>query len=265
MQQDIIWITGASSGIGLALTTLLASRGHQLIISSRNVAALENIAKPYSNVQVLAFDVSDSSTIENTKTQLQTMAPHLDCVILNAGDCEYFDPLVPDWSMMARIAHVNYLGLVNSVHICLDHLKKAKQPYLLGVSSLVIHTPFPRAEAYGASKAAVNYFLNSLRLDIAQFGIDVTSIQPGFVDTPLTRKNNFPMPFLLTAADVAQRITDVVEKPRHKRPLTVYFPRRLLCLLTLINLFPRRWIARQQDRRACVDTTTNNSSNGSLS
>lgn len=250
MQQEIIWITGASSGIGLALTELLASRGNRLVISSRNSSELEEIAARYDNVQPLPLDVGDASAVAQAKLQLQTLIPHLDRVILNAGSCEYFDPLEPDWSMMARIAQVNYLGLVNSVAICLDLLKKSQQPHLIGVSSLAIHAPFPRAEAYGASKAAVNYFLDCLRLDVAQFGIDVSIVEPGFVDTPLTRKNNFPMPFLLSPNEAAKRMVQALDKPRDKRPFTIRFPRRLWCLLKLMNLFPRWWLQHKQDRRA---------------
>ena len=250
MQQEIIWITGASSGIGLALTELLASRGNRLVISSRNSAALEEIAARYDNVQPLPLDVGDAEAIAQAKLQLQNLVPHLDRVILNAGSCEYFDPLEPDWSMMARIAQVNYLGLVNSVAICWDLLKKSQQPHVIGVSSLAIHAPFPRAEAYGASKAAVNYFLDCLRLDVAQFGIDVSIVEPGFVDTPLTRKNNFPMPFLLSPDVAAERMVQALDKPHGKRPFTVRFPRRLWCLLKLMNLFPRWWLQHKQDRRA---------------
>ncbi len=116
---------------------------------------------------------------------------------MNAGSCEYLDFPDPDWSAVRRVMEVNFFGTVNCVEFVLPLLRAGhgRRPHLVVVASQVTAAPFPRAEAYGASKAALQYFCDSLRLDLAHEQIDVSVINPGFVDTPLTRKNDFEMPF----------------------------------------------------------------------
>jgi NAD(P)-dependent dehydrogenase (short-subunit alcohol dehydrogenase family) len=122
------------------------------------------------------------------------------------------------------------------------------------VSSLAHLFPFGRAEAYGASKAAVSYFADSLRADLAPTGIDVCLIEPGFVDTPLTRKNDFPMPFLLSAGEAAIRIADKLER----RAWRIRFPQRLVWSLQLLRCLPygvRQRVAAQFARQGGSDAT----------
>jgi short-subunit dehydrogenase len=113
-------------------------------------------------------------------------------------------------------------------------LQLANEPKLAIVSSLAHYFPFTRAEAYGASKAALSYFTDSLRVDIAGSGIQVTLVEPGFIDTPLTQANDFSMPFMLTAEDAASRIANAI----HKGALRYRFPKRLVFSLSLLNLLP---------------------------
>jgi len=105
------------------------------------------------------------------------------------------------------------------------------------VASQATAAPFPRAEAYGASKAALQYFFDSLRLDLASENIDVCVVNPGFVDTPLTRRNDFDMPFLMDADKAAGLIVDKLQS----RPRQFSFPLRLSLLLGLARLLPSAW------------------------
>ena len=105
------------------------------------------------------------------------------------------------------------------------------------IGSQVTAAPFARAEAYGASKAALRYFCDSLRIDLAGEGMDVTLVNPGFVDTPLTRRNDFPMPFLMDVEMAAQRIVKNIES----RPRAYSFPLRLSAMLFLSKLMPGAW------------------------
>jgi short-subunit dehydrogenase len=113
-------------------------------------------------------------------------------------------------------------------------LKSSLTPQLAIVSSMAHFFPFTRAEAYGASKAAISYFADSLRLDLADSGIRVCLIEPGFIDTPLTQKNDFSMPFLMSAEQAAARIFNGL----HAGKLRLRFPRRLAYLLKTLNLLP---------------------------
>lgn len=241
IKNEVIWITGASAGIGLALAKKL-SRDNLVIISGRNKAKLAEIDQEYSSIHSVVFDVTDVSQIERVAEELGQITPHLDRVILNAGDCEYFDSSAPDWSIMERMMSVNYLGMVHSLQASLELLKKANKPHLIGIGSQAILAPFTKAEGYGASKAAVDYWLHSIRIDLARFNIDVSAILPGFVDTQLTQKNNFPMPFLMSVDDAADRILAGIQSRR----FSYAFPKRLSLLLLFARKCPKQWLKLQK-------------------
>lgn len=238
LSGEVIWISGASSGIGQQLAMQLASAGNRVIISARNRSSLEAMATQHDNLIPLPCDVTDRDSMQLLALQLASISDHIDRLIINAGNCEYLDIHKPDWSMMKRIMNVNFFGAINMLEIALPLLKKsAQRPHIVGVVSLATALPFARAEAYGASKAALQYFLDSLRVDLIEDGIDVTVINPGFVKTPLTDKNDFAMPFLLSSEKAAERMAKAISK----RPYEYNFPRRLHYLLNTLACFPRYW------------------------
>ena len=131
----------------------------------------------------------------------------------------------------------NLFGMINTFNAAQPLLRLApNRPHVTGVCSLAAFIGFPRAEAYGASKAASRYFLHSLRTDIKDLA-DVSVINPGFITTPMTASNDFPMPFLMDADTAAQRIARALER----RPLEYNFPKRLVASLRLIQLFQGIW------------------------
>ncbi|TBR38451.1 SDR family NAD(P)-dependent oxidoreductase [Marinomonas agarivorans] len=249
---ETIWITGASAGIGLALAKKLCQH-NTVIISGRHQDTLDRIVEQHPSMKAVVFDVTDKAQISTVQTALIELTPYLDRVILNAGNCEYFSIDKPDWLIMERMMQVNFLGMVHSVQASLELLKQAskqnKLPHIVGIGSQAIQAPFTKAEGYGASKAAVSYWLDSLRIDLAGLGIDVSEILPGFVDTRLTQKNDFPMPFLMSVDEAAERIIKGIVK----RPLQYAFPKRLTGLLWLARRFPRRWMALQQQGVSAKD------------
>jgi short-subunit dehydrogenase len=235
----VIWITGASSGLGRSLTLQLAGQGNRVIASARNHEELEKLAALNANIAVLPCDITDEDAMETLRPRIMEISPSLDQVILNAGNCEYLDFPDPDWSAVRRVMEVNFFGTVNCVKLALPLLRKSNsdRPHVVAVVSQVTAAPFPRAEAYGASKSALRYFFDSLRMDLAADDIDVTVVNPGFVDTPLTRKNDFPMPFLIQVDEAAERIVKNIEaRPRHYS-----FPLRLSALLSLSKILPGVW------------------------
>lgn len=261
--NETIWITGAGSGLGQALTKALAINGNTLIISGRDITKLQqlesDIKKENSNVTIhlLPMDISDKDKTSNYKAELSEITNHLDRIILNAGTCEYITPTQIDWSLMANISNTNFLGTINCLEVGFNLLKKSTAPHIVGISSLVVQAPFTRAEAYGASKAALDYCLQSLRLDIKQFNIDISIIRPGFIDTPLTRKNDFPMPFLMTAENAAKRVVIAIET----RKLCYAFPKRLSWLLKLSSLMPKTWINLNYDKSSINTHNKNHAGN----
>ena len=236
---SVIWITGASSGLGRSLAIKLADRGNRVIASARNEQQLAELAAENDNIIALACDITDRNSLDRAAQQMATITNHLDQVIFNAGTCEYLDFPEPDWDALYRVMQVNYFGSINCLRLALPLLRneKAKAPHIVGIASQATAAPFPRAEAYGASKAALQYFYHSLRIDLAPENIDVTVVDPGFIDTPLTRKNDFAMPFLMDVEAASTRIINKLES----RPRRYRFPWRLTALLSISRLFPGLW------------------------
>jgi len=235
----IVWITGATSGIGKSLTLALAAQGHRVIASARNKIGLRKLESHSNNIHGLDCDISDDNALDHLAKRLRTLSPSLDRIILNAGTCEYLDFPEPDWGATRRLMDVNFFGTLNCTQVALPLLRNSEtqRPHIVVIASQVTAAPFPRAEAYGASKAALQYFYDSLRLDLVPDNIDVTVVNPGFVDTPLTQKNDFDMPFLMSADKAAENILKKIEsRPRHYS-----FPGRLSALLTLSKWAPGIW------------------------
>jgi len=235
----VIWVTGASSGLGRSLALALAARGNQVVASARSEESLLSLEKAGRNIISLPCDITDIESLKSVQAKISADFAGLDQVILNAGTCEYLDFPEPDWPAVRRIMEVNYFGAINCLQIALPLLRKSivDRPQIIAIASQVTNAPFAKAEGYGASKAALQYFFNSLRIDLAPENIDVSVINPGFVDTPLTRKNDFDMPFLMSAEDAAQRII----RQMSSNPGNYSFPKRLRGLLLLSKLMPRTW------------------------
>tara|TARA_R110000772_G_scaffold38354_4_gene90514 strand:- start:575 stop:1363 length:789 start_codon:yes stop_codon:yes gene_type:complete len=241
--QQTYWVTGASSGIGKALCCQLAEQGHHLVISSRSTEALNELAELYPNLMtVLACDISDRESMRRIFSDNLPHLEALDGIFLCAGICEYID--LPEFNLDAfyQAIAVNYLGTVNSCAAAVPLLEKRglkgcdKKPFIVGLCSMSSYIGFPRAEAYGASKAAMAYFLDSLRADIGD-RVDVITSYLGFVKTPMTAANDFPMPFIVSDQQAA---ADILAK-LPKRPLRMVFPRRLHISLTLLSMMQRLW------------------------
>jgi NAD(P)-dependent dehydrogenase (short-subunit alcohol dehydrogenase family) len=235
----VIWVTGASSGLGRSLALQLARGGALVIASARDLEALSALQSSHPNIRALDCDITDNDSLQNLAARMGEISPRLDQAILNAGTCEYLDFPSPDWEAIRRVMEVNFFGTVNCIRLALPMLRQSTraQRQLVVIASQVTAAPFPRAEAYGASKAALQYFSDSLRMDLAAEKIGVKVINPGFVDTPLTRKNDFEMPFLMSADEAASRIVGKLQTTSDHYS----FPRRLSLLLSLSKWMPRLW------------------------
>lgn len=228
-------VTGASSGLGRALALELAAQGHWVVACARNQAALWQLAEEPSalgRILPVTLDVTDELQIAAAAALVQQRFTRLDTLVLNAGTCEYVDASSPDLAMFERVMRLNFHAQVAMIAAFQPLLQQAKQPQLAMVSSLAHLLPFSRNQAYGASKAALSYYADSLRVDLPW--LHVLLIEPGFVDTPLTAQNTFQMPFLLTVEDAATRMASAIAK----RQLRCRFPKRLVASLNVLRLLP---------------------------
>jgi short-subunit dehydrogenase len=237
--RKCIWVTGASSGLGRSLSLVLAGLGHTVVVSARDNDKLNELSDLYPNIIPFPCDITDEKQMNSAVDDLAAISPVFDQIYLNAGNCEYMDFPDPDWDIPARAMEVNYFGSIRCLKAVWPLLEKAPgyRPHIVVIASQVTRAPFPRAEAYGASKAAIQYFFNSLRVDLLQTNIDISIVNPGFVDTPLTQKNDFKMPFLMDV-DIA---ANLIVKRMASRPRTCDFPLRLKLMLSLSAWFPGLW------------------------
>ena len=232
-----IWLTGASSGIGAALAELLLQGGHRVAVSARTLEPLQALAKHYpQQVLVVAGDLSDAQQVRAIGEHIAQVWGALDTVILNAGTCEYLDAQAFEAAMVERVMRANLFSASYCIEAALPLLRLGNRPHLIGIGSSVTYLPLPRAEAYGASKAAMRYLLEALRIDLASAGIDVTVVSPGFVDTPLTAQNDFPMPMRWPVDKAARHIAERLDK----RPFEIAFPGPFIFLLSLLAHLPKR-------------------------
>lgn len=228
-------ITGASSGLGEALAYVYADAGYTVYALARSIDKLEAMAQKVPAIKALPCDVGDAAAIAQVGDTLKAAGVVLDVVILNAGICEYTNPPQFDLASFERTFTVNVHGVVAGCNAWIPLLNPSHATLAI-VSSLAHLFPFSRAQSYAASKAAVSYFTDSLRVDLADKPIQISLIEPGFVDTPLTRKNDFSMPFLLPVDQAAQRIFAALERGvwRYR------FPRRLSWTLQALSMLPYR-------------------------
>lgn len=227
-----VLISGASSGIGEALAINFANRGWRVFAGGRNKERLDKLCQQNSNIESLVGDIVDESQVISMAETL----PLLDMLILNAGSCEYInDPMAFDAALFKRVIDTNLI----SVAYCLQHwLPQVKEHGQLAfTSSSASFLPLSRAEAYGASKAALTYLAQTLSIDLAPHNIDVSVINPGFVKTPLTDKNDFDMPGMVDAEQAANAIIKGLEKRKH----IINFPTTFTIVLSLIASLPFSW------------------------
>ncbi len=233
-----IWVIGASSGIGYELARQLAAVGNFVFLTARSESKMRHLEELFpARVSLLPGDITDKQDLAKIAEALYERIDVLDLVLLCAGTCEYDDGLQLDTDMYQRVFDVNFFAAVACTNIALPLLKRGRGN-IVGVSSLASVVPFPRAEAYGASKVALEYFLQSLKVDLTDTDVRVTIVRPGFVDTPLTKKNDFDMPFLVDTNFAAKKIIRGLEKSKS----VIDFPWQMSLTLKLFSSFKNIWM-----------------------
>ncbi|MEC9375362.1 MAG: SDR family NAD(P)-dependent oxidoreductase [Pseudomonadota bacterium] len=238
----IIWITGASSGLGRELALQYAKASHAVYASARNLDALNKLCSDAQDlpgvIYPVALDITDMVNVDNCINQMKEKSDvsFPDLAILNAGT--YIENPVKDFdrNIYTRLMGINYIGTINCLQGLIPEYAQRGYGKIAIVSSVAGYRGLPKASAYGASKAALINLCESLQPELKTLNIDLRLINPGFVRTPLTDLNEFPMPFLMEVDKAAERII----KGLSKNNFEITFPRRFTWILKILRLLPYR-------------------------
>lgn len=224
--MGVVWITGASSGLGEHLALELARRGHDLGLVARRAERLEDLQRRIVELGrqavVAPADVTDRQALAAAFAHLDDQLGPADVVVANAGIDGQFDVRAFDPPAIQRTFAVNVFGAIHTAELVLPSMLARDRGLLVVVSSVAANRGLTRSATYSASKAAITTFWEGMRVDLNDTGVDCLTIHPGFVRTPLTDTNDFPMPFMIEADDAARRMADAIE--RRRRTLTFPLP-----------------------------------------
>ena len=242
--QRVVLITGASSGIGRALALRLAECGAKVGLVARREELLMELAGQLQGLGAMAAvavaDVSKRGEMQRATQHIRERLGPIDVLIANAGVGmpTLLDPLnVGD---VERMFQVNVFGVIYAIEAVLPEMVRRRSGRIAAVSSMAAFKGLPGESAYCATKAAVNVYLEGLRIQLRSHGVAVTIACPGFVATPMTEANDFAMPFLIGADRAAASILHAI----HRRKKLHRFPRRMSWLMHLARWLPDWIIAR---------------------
>jgi NAD(P)-dependent dehydrogenase (short-subunit alcohol dehydrogenase family) len=232
------WITGASSGIGKGVALEMARRGWTVAISARREAELEAVALEAAGlpgrIVAHACDVTDADGMRRTLAAIERAHGPVALAFFNAGIAPYIRAPDIDPIAFRQVVDVNIMGVVNGLSAVMPGMAERKRGQIAVNASIAGYGGLPKSAAYGATKAAMINMCEALKFDCDNLGLTLQLVNPGFVETPLTGKNDFPMPFLMKNEDAARRVCDGFAKGGFE----ITFPRRFAYLLKAVNLLP---------------------------
>ena len=238
-QDKVVFLTGASSGIGEALAVAMAKRGAIVGLLARRAELLEELAAKIEltggRARYFAADVTEAEAVAKAAESLRTEFGKIDILIANAGiggNNAETRALQPE--AVKKVIDINLLGAVNAVSAVLPAMLERKSGQLVAISSLAGFRGLPKSAAYSASKAGMTAFFESVRLDVQHQSVSVTIIQPGFIKTPLTSGRANKMPFLMELDDSIPHFLSAIERKKK----FAAFPWQLATIVRAGRIFP---------------------------
>jgi NAD(P)-dependent dehydrogenase (short-subunit alcohol dehydrogenase family) len=235
-----IWITGASSGIGRALALRLARDGHRVAASARGAGAraeLRDEARATGGaIHAYPLDVTDRPAAASALAGIERELGPIEIAVLAAGTHQPVSAETFEAAGLARLVAVNLLGVGNCLEPLMSAMIARGRGRIAIVSSVAGYRGLPSAAYYGATKAALINLAEALKFDLDRHGVTLQLVDPGFVRTPLTARNEFTMPFLIPAEEAAERIASGLRGSSFE----ITFPRRFTYLLKLLRCLPYR-------------------------
>ena len=236
MNKKIIWITGASSGIGEATAIKFAKEGWKVIVSARRVELLDNLSID-ENIFSYPLDVTDQVQTKQVFEKIINDHKQIDLCIFSSGTYERKSEKELDVQNIRHVIEVNFLGVINCVSAVEKYYKDKNNGHIAIVSSPVGYRGLPKSSGYTPSKAALNNFTQGIYFDFKKFNVRVSLITPGFIKTALTDKNDFKMPFL---KDTTYAANEIYNGLVNKNNFEIIFPLPIKIIYKLIQILPNR-------------------------
>jgi NAD(P)-dependent dehydrogenase (short-subunit alcohol dehydrogenase family) len=232
----VVWVTGASSGIGLALALLMNGKAGTVAISARSADRLEEVAAQHQHLAPFPLDVTNEHAVAATIASIEATHGPIDLAVLNAATWTIIDSAELDPAAVRRGVEVNFMGVVHALGVLIPLMRERRHGHIAIVASSAGYRGLPKSAAYGPTKAALINLAETLKIELAPFGITVSLVNSGFVDTPMTRDNPFPMPSLMPVEDAARSLLAGLERGRYE----IIFPRGFVYALKLLRVAPNR-------------------------
>ncbi len=227
-----VWITGGGSGIGAALATHFAGKGSQVIISGRSQEALQKIAGQNCHISYQVCDITDRDQVHHVVADIMP----LDLVILNAGAYQPGSSQATSFETYQYMMQVNYFGTLNCLQAVWPYFESTGGHIAIN-ASLAGYRGLPNASGYGPSKAALISLVESWRAEMKQAHIKLQLINPGFVESDLTAKNEFKMPGLISP-DIA---AEMIYRGLHQKKFEITFPKGFAWQMQFLRCLPYRF------------------------
>lgn len=236
--DGVAWVTGASSGIGRFVALELARRGWTVVASARRLAELTKLATEAAGLpgKIVAFsvDVTDAPAMEGVARAIEAAHGPIALAFFNAGIAPYIRAPSFDVAAVRQAFDVNVLGVFHGLAAVMPAMAARGKGQIAVNASVAGYGGLPKSAGYGATKAALINACEALKFDCDNLGIKLQLVNPGFIRTPLTDLNDFPMPFLMEPDLAARRCVDGFERAGFE----INFPRRLAYILKTLNLLP---------------------------
>ena len=234
--QKKIWVTGASSGIGKALAEKFASEGWMVAVSARRKEILNEMANN-KNISSYPLDVTNHSQISEVFQKIINDFGELDLCVFSSGT---YDPKLEQEINIKQnkfVMETNFFGVLYCIKSVEKYFKDKKDGHISIVSSVAAYRGLPNSSGYGPSKAALTNLTESLYFDFKKYNVRISLVSPGFIKTPLTDKNEFPMPFIKSPEFAAEKMFNGLTK---SKDFEIHFPKALTLLLKFLRILPYR-------------------------
>ena len=237
-EKKVIWITGASSGIGKALALKFANEGWIVAASARRENLLQDLNKENSNIHSFPLDVTN---IDQCKSVFKNIIEKFNDVEISIFGTGIHDPKSEkefNLDKIRKIMEVNYFGTMNSINSVYEYYNNKKSGQISIISSVAGYRGLPAAGAYCASKSALTSFAESLHFEMKRKNVRVSLVSPGFIKTPMTDQNDFPMPMIKSPEFAAEQIYNGLI---NDKSFEIHFPKIFTFMMKIIQILPN-WI-----------------------